>query len=371
VKTDYVSVSVPPTAPTADFTADQTDGFVPLSVQFTDASSSGGQPITSWRWTFGDGGTSTSQNPSHTYLVPGTYDVKLRVANSVGPDSTTKSGYVTAQVVPVAPTANFTGTPTSGDAPLSVDFTDVSDPGTSPITIRSWQFGDGGTSSATNPSHTYSTPGTYTVTLTVTTIVGSDDETKTDYVSVSVPPTKPTADFTGTPTSGFAPLQVDFTDQSTDGGATITSWLWRFGDGATSTAQNPSHTYGTPGTYDVTLRVTNSAGPDSTTKNNYVTASVVPVGPSAEFSGTPTSGDAPLSVTFTDLSDPGTSPITAYAWDFGDGGTSTEANPSHEYTTPGTYTVSLQVTTAVNSSTATKDSYVTVNVPPTLGARTR
>ena len=370
-KTGYVSVSPAPTAPTSAFTADQTSGFVPLAVNFTDNSTNGGSPITAWSWTFGDGGSSTAQNPAHTYTVAGTYTVTLTTTNAVGSDSLTMAGYITAQVVPVGPTANFNGVPTSGDAPLTVDFSDASSPGTSPITSRGWTFGDGATSSVTNPSHTYSSPGTYSVRLIVVTAVSADTLVKTDYVSVSVPPTAPTADFTADQTDGFVPLTVQFTDSSSSGGQPITSWIWTFGDGGSSSSQNPSHTYLVPGTYDVKLRVANAVGPDSTTKSGYVTARVVPVGPSAEFSGTPTSGDAPLSVTFTDLSDPGTSPITAYAWDFGDGGTSTEANPSHEYTTPGTYTVSLGVTTAVNSSTATKDSYVTVNVPPTLGARTR
>src|SRR5207245_1636024 len=119
----------------------------------------------------------------------------------------------------------------------------------------------------------------------------------------------------------------NFTDQSTPGTATIMSWAWTFGDGETSTAQNPSHIYSAPGTYNVSLTATNSVGPGSTTKTNYIT--VDPVPPTAAFSGTPTSGDAPLTVSFTDESTAGTSPITSRLWSFGDSGVSTATNPSH------------------------------------------
>jgi PKD repeat protein len=363
-KTSYVLVSTPPTPPTGAFTGTPTTGFVPLTVNFTDQSTPGTATITSWSWTFGDGGTSTAQNPSHIYSVPGIYDVSLTATNSVGPGTTTKTGYVTASVVPVPPTAAFSGTPTSGDAPLTVQFTDESTAGTSPITGRLWNFGDGDSSSVANPSHIYTTPGSYTVVLIVSTAAGEDNEGKASYIQVLVPPVAPTAEFSGTPTTGFAPLTVNFTDLSTNGGATITSWSWTFGDGGTSTSQNPSHIYAAPGAYTVSLTATNSVGPGSTTKTNYITASVVPVPPIAAFSGTPTSGDAPLTVQFTDESTAGTSPITARLWNFGDGDTSSAANPSHIYTVPGTYTVVLSVSTAVGDNTANKGSYIQVLTPP-------
>ncbi|MBP7697472.1 MAG: S8 family serine peptidase [candidate division Zixibacteria bacterium] len=164
------------------------------------------------------------------------------------------------------PVAAFSGTPTSGTAPLTVVFTDAS---TNNPTSWSWNFGDGGTSTAQNPTHTYASAGTYTVTLTATNAYGSDSETKTGYITVSAPPTyPPVAAFSGTPTSGTAPLTVVFTDASTN---TPTSWSWNFGDGGTSTAQNPTHTYTSAGTYTVTLTATNAYGSDSETKTNYIT----------------------------------------------------------------------------------------------------
>ncbi|AAM07053.1 PKD domain-containing protein [Methanosarcina acetivorans] len=165
-----------------------------------------------------------------------------------------------------APVADFTGTPTSGDAPLTVQFTDNS----SGATEWSWDFGDGDDTNATeqNPVHTYAAEGNYSVKLTVTNAGGSDDELKTDYITVLEPSTpEPVAMFTADATSGTVPLTVNFTDQST---GSPTSWFWDFGDGANSTEQNPVHTYSAEGNYTVNLTVENAAGTDFELKTDYI-----------------------------------------------------------------------------------------------------
>jgi YD repeat-containing protein len=144
----------------------------------------------------------------------------------------------------------------------------------------------------------------------------------------------PVADFSATPTSGYAPLTVAFTDQTTN---SPTSWSWNFGDEGTSDLQNPSHQYTTPGTYTVSLTATNACNNDTETKTDYITVNACPV-PVANFSATPNEGCAPLTVTFTDQS---TNSPTTWSWDFGDEGTSDLQNPTHEYTSPNTYTVTL------------------------------
>ncbi|MDF1544221.1 MAG: PKD domain-containing protein [bacterium] len=164
------------------------------------------------------------------------------------------------------PVADFSGTPTSGFYPLNVNFTDLS---TNSPTSWTWDFGDTGNSTSQNPSHTYTAAGTYTVTLTATNAFGSDGETKVGYITVTAPNTDPpVADFSGTPVSGDSPLNVSFTDASTN---SPTSWLWDFGDTGSSTAQNPSHIYTSAGVYTVTLTATNAYGSDGVTKVDYIT----------------------------------------------------------------------------------------------------
>jgi serine protease AprX len=159
------------------------------------------------------------------------------------------------------PVANFSAKPIEGKAPLTVAFTDKS---TGNPTSWKWTFGDGTTSTQQNPTHKYSKVGRYTVKLTVTNDEGSNTSTKTNYIKAV---TKPVAAFSATPTSGKAPLTVAFTDKST---GIPTKWKWTFGDGASSTEQNPKHQYLQEGKYKVALTVINVAGNNTTTKANYI-----------------------------------------------------------------------------------------------------
>ncbi len=177
-------------------------------------------------------------------------------------------------------------------------------------------------------------------------------------------PTVPVAAFSGTPRSGTAPLTVTFTDLST--GTAPLTYAWDFqNDGSVdSTHRNPVYQYTSAGTYAVRLTVTNAVGSDSETKAGYITVSAAPVAPVAAFSGTPRSGTAPVTVTFTDSST-GTAPLT-YSWDFQNDGSvdSTQKNPVYQYTSAGTYTVRLTVTNAVGSDSETKAGYITVSAAP-------
>ncbi len=356
-----LSGSSPPPTLIANFTANPTSGQAPLSVQFTDTST--GAP-TAWDWNFGDGSTnSTIENPSHTYTNNGTFTVTLTATGNGGATSS-KSGTITvtnSSPPPPPLAASFTANPTSGQAPLTVQFTDTS---TGNPTAWNWNFGDGSTNSTIeNPSHTYANAGTFTVSLTVTSSGGAtSSKSGTITVTNSTPPPPPlAAGFTANPTSGQAPLTVQFTDTST---GNPTAWSWNFGDDSTnSTIENPSHTYANAGTFWVTLTVTGSGGATSSQSGTITVTNSTPPPPplAASFTANPSSGQAPLTVQFTDTS---TGNPTAWSWNFGDGSTgSTTENPSHTFNKAGNFTVTLTVTGA-GSATSSKSETITVSNPP-------
>jgi len=156
---------------------------------------------------------------------------------------------------------------------------------------------------------------------------------------------------------GYAPLEVPFTDHSTPGTSPIASWLWDFGDGSNSIEQNPLYTYTIPGIYTVRLTVMAADGSDDETKPNLITV-LQPVLPKAAFSADIASGVAPLTVQFTDESEPGTMEITKWRWEFGDGETSQEQNPVHTYEVAGKFTVCLRVSSKHGTGEAIKEAFV-------------
>ena len=245
------------TPPTPEFSADILSGFAPLEVNFTDEST--GNP-TSWLWTFGDGNTSDEENPVHQYDEAGEYDVSLTVSNDAGSNTETKVDYITVSWIPMD--ANFEANPDMGTAPLEVQFTDLS---TGNPTAWLWNLGDGGSSDLQNPEYTYLTPGTYTVSLTVFGPGGQDTQVMEDLIFVQHP--APIADFEADPTGGTAPLDVNFVSLST---GEIDSYFWDFGDGGSSTEQNPDYIYDEAGEYDVTLTVDGPGGSDEMVKENYI-----------------------------------------------------------------------------------------------------
>nr|WP_275425589.1 DUF3344 domain-containing protein [Methanosarcina horonobensis] len=171
--------------------------------------------------------------------------------------------------------------------------------------------------------------------------------------------TAPVADFTAVPTSGDAPLTVQFTDAST---GSVSSYSWDFNNDGTvdSTEQNPSCTYESAGNYTVSLMVSNAGGSDSEVKTDYITVSSAPVEPEpvAAFTADVTGGTAPLTVNFTDQS---TGTPTSWFWDFGDGTSATDQNPSHTYNAAGNYTVNLTVENAAGKDFELKSDYIEVS----------
>jgi len=171
----------------------------------------------------------------------------------------------------------------------------------------------------------------------------------------------PTAAFSSNVQTGTAPLTVQFTGQTT-GSAPLT-YSWDFGDGNYATTKSPSHVYSNAGTYTVTFTATNIEGSDSDVETDYIMVTPAPEAPVANFTSDVQSGSAPLTVTFTDNST-GTAPLT-YAWDFTNDGIidSTLQNPSHQYSTIGSYTVNLTVTNAAGNNSLLRTNYITVTAP--------
>ena len=341
--------------PTANFTS----SCSALSCNFTSTSSDPDGSIASYSWNFGDGATSTVQNPSHTYAAGGTYTVTLTVTDNQGAQSAPMSKTVTVSAGNQPPTANFT----SRCNALSCNFTSTSSDPDGSIAAYSWNFGDGATSTVQNPSHTYGAAGQYTVTLTVTDNQGAQSAPASRTVTVTASNQPPTANFT----SSCSGLSCNFTSTSSDPDGSISAYSWTFGDGATSTAQNPSHSYAAGGTYTVTLRVTDNQGAQSTTTSKSVTVTAPNQPPTANF----TSSCSGLSCNFTSTSSDPDGSISAYSWTFGDGATSTAQNPSHTYAAGGTYTVTLRVTDNQGAQSTTTSKSVTVtapNSPPVVNA---
>jgi PKD repeat protein len=354
-------LSVPP--PVAAFSGSPLSGAAPLAVAF-DASASDGV-ITSYAWDFNNDGTTdlttATATASYTYAAAGTYSVKLTVIGPGGADDEAKANYITV-TAPQKPVAAFTGTPTSGVAPLTVQFTDQS---TNNPTSWKWEYKKGSGSwtqfsTAQSPSYTFTATGTYSIRLTATNAAGSNTLTKTNYLTVSAPP-KPVAAFTATPTSGLPPLTVQFTDQSTNN---PTSWKWEYQKVGTSTwtqfstAKNPSFTFITVGQYSIRLTATNAAGSGTVTKSGYITVGrcgiLIPI-----FTGSPTSGKAPLTVQFTDGS---SGPVDSWEWDFQNDGTfdSTLKNPSFTYTAKKKYSVKMKISNACATGIMLRGSYINV-----------
>lgn len=281
---------------------------------FTDQTT--GTPI-SWNWNFGDASPAgNTQNPSHIYAAAGTYTVTLIAFGGSG-CSDTVSHPVTVNPVP---TANFTSANVCTNDPMSFNSTSLGAP-----TTFAWNFGDGNSDNTNNPSptHVYTAAGTYNAVLSVGYATGCTN-------SITIPVTSfPLTVPNFTSTTSCLNVTTAFTDATTN---TPTQWNWNFGDAATSTVQNPSHTYAAPGTYPVMLITQNVFGcRDSVTVN----AVVNPLPVAAFAADTVCQGTAG---TFTNQS----VSSSAWNWNFGDGTPASTANsPTHMYAASGTYTVTL------------------------------
>lgn len=326
-----IVVTAAPVAPIAVFTPSETAGVAPLWVNFANQSSN----ATDYSWDFGDGTTSAEDNPSHSFNAPGLYTVTLTATGPGGTD--TASAIIEVQAPPDAPVAGFTPSKTAGVVPLSVHFANTSQNATSFY----WDFGDGTTSVIESPEHVFTEPGNYTVRLTAAGPGGTDEATAD--ITAEDPPGPPEADFSVTPWSAPVGTEFSFLNASHD----ATSYLWDFGDGATSTETDPVHPYATPGLYTVQLTATGPGGTDI----KSLTVLVTELSPVAAFTANPQTVQSGQPVSFVNYS----LHAVSYEWVFGDGATSNATSPSHVYTSPGNYTVTLRAIGPGGEDTETAD----------------
>lgn len=324
------------------------------TVQFSDLSTAApGYTITTWDWDFGDGNTSTVQNPSHVFAPGSTYIVQLTVtADSSGTTCTDVATNVVT--VPDLPTVYITWDPepTCLGGPTSFYGTSGN-----PIVTWDWDFGDGQSSTIQNPVHLYALPGAYTVTLMVTDVNGCSD-TATSTVNVGA---IPDVDFTFSPDPTCLNGVTSFFGTSSVA-STVTSWTWNFGDGGVAFTKDAIHTYLSPGTYTASLTIEDTNGCFNTVS---YPVTVNPL-PTANFLH-----DSPTcltdSVNFINISTTPNGYITRWEWDFGDGTSTTvnfpdDPNVSHLYSNPGTFQVTLTVTDSDSCTNTTfRDIIVVAN----------
>ena len=354
--THAVAVTVPPANQLPTAVATVTCNELDCTFDGTGSTDPDGS-IDAYLWSFGDGSSSTLAQPTHSYTADGTYTVSLKVTDNRGGVATVgKSVTAKANVKPVAAF-------TSGCTDLTCGFNSSgsTDPdGT--ITAFSWNFGDGSTEATdANPTHTFDKAGTYQVKLTVTDDHGATT-TKTTSVTVSV-----NAD----PVPAFSTNCQGLTcapdgSASTDPDGSIASYSWTFGDGTPAvTGKVPSpHAYDNPGSFDITLTVTDDKGATAT-KTQTVTVALPPNKPPvAAFTSSCTQVDCTFDGSGSTDTD-GT--LVSYTWDFGDGAGASVVKPAHSYTVAGTFTVKLTVSDNQGASnTVTKAVTVTktTNQPP-------
>jgi len=250
--------------PVANFTP--VDVCITQPVAFNDISTVNGDSIVSWSWNLGDGNVSFQQNPLHTYSTSASYPIVLTVTSSAGCSSTLAD---TVNVYPL-PVANFSFNHDCQGS--SIPFQDLSTTGLGNITVWNWNFGDGTTSTIQNPTHTYATAGIYNVTLNSATAGGCSD---LKVLQIQIFP-KPIIAFAPSLTSLCAGSTITLGNTSTSSNGAINTWNWSFGDGTTSTIQNPSHTYLLAGTYSITLTGITSHG-CSATLIKTVTVNALPL----------------------------------------------------------------------------------------------
>ncbi|PCH66524.1 MAG: hypothetical protein COC01_07850, partial [Bacteroidetes bacterium] len=281
-------------------------------------------------WFFGDGDTSSTANPVHSYIAEAIYQVKLVTTNSCGnSDTSIQSMNIDSKL---SPTATASASPTTVCPNDTVFFYGWGG------AYYSWNFGDGNTSTTQQPWHIYPSGATYTVVLTVTNYCG---KSASDTLSISVNSNAKPSGFPGAEPNPSCPGDtVSFTPNTT---GLITNYSWDFGDGNNATEDHPWHIYSDTGNYLVTLIITNLCGNSDTSSANVMINNIS--SPYVTFYPNPETACPGAAI---DLTTYASGPYSFF-WDFGDSTTSTKRNPLHVYSDTGRYNPLVIVTDGCNN----------------------
>lgn len=294
-----------------------------------------------YSWSFGDGTSSSSMIPQHTYANPGTYLVCLTVTDSITSCTDTFCDSVTTGQATFCQ-AGFTAFNSQSTVVTFANLSFSSNPAL-PLTY-SWSFGDGSNSSQMNPTHVYNAPGVYNVCLYITDAGGcADSSCQTITVGNSGP--NCSAQFYYFPSGAGSGSFLFISDSLSN--SLAASYSWDFGDGNSSTQANPYHTFSVPGTYLVCLTVT-----DSGCTNTFCDSVNLGGFPNCQADFSWTSSPSGL-YSFTNLSTVGALGSLTYFWDFGDSTFSSLENPTHTFFTPGPWVVCLTIVDTTNGCTST------------------
>ncbi len=299
-------------------------------------------PLISYSWDFGDGGSSSQQNPVHIYNTEGIFTVKLTYTTADGCTGT--FSYADAVYAGQKSAAAFSVVPPDACASTPILFTDKT---VGPATSWLWQFGDGSSDTARNPAHLFNDTGYFNVRL-IAFNYGCGD---TVQVNNAVHIKAPIARF-GLRTDCSAPYQYTFSNYSVG----ATTWSWDFGDGATSGTYSPVHVYSATGSYTARLTVSNGSCTHS---------SVYPVQIIVEKAGFTASSTSVCKGDSIALQPVGFNArnVTGYQWYYATGG-DTSSHIKVAYSQPGAYTVALIITNITGcTDTLIKTNYLHVNGP--------
>ena len=331
-----------------------TTGAVPLAVGFSAAASGGDASAYSYKWDFGNGNTATGATPTFTYNIPGTYTVTVTVTDGSGNTATSTPLQIVAQGVI---SAALSASPMVGTDPLTVSFTATAQGGVGPYT---YTYHYDGTNTDGLGHFTYLTPGTFNAYVHVVDSVGNVADSPTVPITVWAPLS---VSASALQNAGILPFDDSFT-ATVSGGDGVYTYLWNFGDGSNSTGATPSHIYNLPGTYSVTVTVTDGHNHTMTSTPVVVTAYKDMM---VSITGGPTSGTVPLTVNLSAAALGGDGNYT-FLWNFGDQTTAMGETANHTFAAIGDYTVSVTATDGSSkSATATIIIHV-LPVPPQIAA---